>query len=246
MLVDTKTQVSDDVWQFDVCIVGSGPAGITLAREISSSGLRVALLESGGDKTVEKIQNLNTGAVESAHGYEEQTLYKGRCRQFGGTSNLWNHKVRGGAADYIRYVPLDEIDFERRDWVPESGWPFGRRDLQPFYDLAQRVSGIGKLDFRAFENGAKRSQPWQTEKIESVVSQFGSSEIFLHQNRRDLFRDERVTVILQALLLRLQMDPLSRAITSAQAGLRDGRKFQVRAKAFVLAAGGLENARILL
>ena len=246
MLVDIPTQVADGLLQFDVCIVGSGPAGITLAREISRSGLRVALLESGGDKPVEEIQNLNTGAVESAHGYEEQTLSKGRCRQFGGTSNLWNHKVRGGAADYIRYVPLDEIDFERRDWVPESGWPFGRRDLQPFYDLAQRVCGVGKLDFRGFETETKRSQPWQTEKIESVVSQFGSSEIFLHQNRRDLFRDERVTVILQALLLRLQMDPLSRAITSAQAGLRDGRKFQVRAKAFVLAAGGLENARILL
>jgi choline dehydrogenase-like flavoprotein len=246
MLVDTSTQLLSSSLQFDVCIVGSGPAGITLAREISRSGFRVALLESGGDKPVEKAQNLNTGAVESTHGYEEQTLSKGRCRQFGGTSNLWNHKVRGGATDYIRYVPLDEIDFERRDWVPESGWPFGRRDLEPFYDLAQRVCGVGQLDFRAFKAGTKKSQPWQTEKIESVVSQFGSSEIFLQQYRRDLFRDERVGVILQASLLRLQMDPISRAITSAQAGLPDGRKFQVRAKAFVLAAGGLENARILL
>ena len=143
MLVDTSTQLLSGSLQFDVCIVGSGPAGITLAREISRFGLRVALLESGGNKPVEVTQNLNTGAVESTHGYEEQTLSKGRGRQFGGTSNLWNHKVRGGAADYIRYVPLDEIDFERRDWVPESGWPFGRRDLQPFYDLARRVCGVG-------------------------------------------------------------------------------------------------------
>ena len=107
------------------------------------------------------------------------------------------------SARYIRYVPLDEIDFERRDWVPESGWPFSRRDIQPFYERAQKVCGIGKFDDRsgAWETGTKKSQPWQTEKIESVVSQFGSSEIFLKRYRRELVRDERVTVILRGALL---------------------------------------------
>ena len=248
MLVDNATNVSDGFLQFDVCIVGSGPAGITLAREISRAGLRVCLLESGGrHKPPEDTQNLNAGAVDSAHGYREQTLREGRRRQFGGTANLWNHEVRGESARYIRYVPLDEIDFEPRDWVPESGWPFSRREIQPFYERAQQVCGIGKFDFRAgaWETWTKNSQPWQTEKIESVVSQFGSSGIFLEHYRRELVRDERVTVILRAVLLQLQMDSLSRAITSAHAGTPDGRKFQVRAQVFVLAAG-LENARILL
>src|SRR5271166_5554643 len=195
MLVDNSTNVLDDLLQFDVCIVGSGPAGITLAREICRAGLRVCLLESGGHKSAKETENLNAGAVDSAHGYREQTLREGRCRQFGGTANLWNHEVRGESARHIRYVPLDEIDFEHRDWVPESGWPFSRREIQPFYERAQQVCGIGKFDYRA---GAweKSSQPWQTEKIESVVSQFGSSEIFLEHYRRELVRDERVTVIL--------------------------------------------------
>ena len=52
-------------------------------------------------------------------------------------------------ARHIRYVPLDEIDFERRGWVPESGWPFSRREIQPFYERAQQVCGIGKFDYRA-------------------------------------------------------------------------------------------------
>jgi choline dehydrogenase-like flavoprotein len=247
MLVDAATQVPDDFLQFDVCIVGSGPAGITLARELSRSGLRICVLESGGNKSVEEAQSLNAGTVESPHGYRERLLQEGRHRQFGGTANLWNHKSRGVSDRHIRYVQLDEIDFERRDWIPESGWPFSRRELQPFYDRAKLVCGIGKYDpAGAGGNGTKRSQLWQTEEIESVISQLGSSKIFLDQYRRELSCDERVTVILRAVLLRLQMDPLSRAISSAEAGAPDGRKFRVRARAFVLAAGGLENARILL
>ena len=99
MLLDSSQQMPDSLQLYDVCIVGSGPAGITLAREISGAGLRVCLLESGGQKSMEKSEDLNSGAVDSVHGYEEQTLLNGRCRRFGGTSNLWNHQVRGGSAD---------------------------------------------------------------------------------------------------------------------------------------------------
>jgi choline dehydrogenase-like flavoprotein len=89
MLFDFTTQLPTDSSQFDVCIVGSGPAGITLAREISRSGLTVCLLESGGYKLVAEIEDLNAGVVDSAHGYDEEVLRQGRCRQFGGTANLW-------------------------------------------------------------------------------------------------------------------------------------------------------------
>jgi GMC oxidoreductase len=63
-----------------------------------------------------------------------------------------------------------------------SGWPFSRREIQHFYERAQEVCGIGKFDYRAaaWETGTDKSHPWQTEKIESVVSQFGSSEIFVN------------------------------------------------------------------
>jgi choline dehydrogenase-like flavoprotein len=248
MLIDTAPQIPDDLLQFDVCIVGSGPAGITLAREISCAGLRVCLVESGAHKFTEEIQELNAGFVDSAHGYREEILREGRRRQFGGAANLWNHQIRGEPARYIRYVPLDEIDFEQRDWVPESGWPFSRQEIEPFYERAQQVCGVKNLDHRPgiLETWTKSGRLWQTEKIESIVSRFGLSGIFLEHYRRELVRDQRVTVILRAVVLQFQMDPLSRAIISGQAGTPDGRKFRIRARAFVLAAGGLENARILL
>jgi choline dehydrogenase-like flavoprotein len=246
MLIDTTSEVPNESLQFDICIVGSGPAGITLAREIARSGYRVGLLESGGYKRMEDTECLDAGSVDSPHGYREENLREGRRRQFGGSSNLWNHQVRGGSARHIRYVPLDEIDFERRDWVPESGWPFSRREIQPFYERAKEVCGIGQLNYPAgvLPAGTDRL-PWQTGKIESVISQFGSSGIFLEDYRRELVRSERATVLLHALLLKLQMDPFSRTINSAKVASADGRKFQIKARVFVLAAGGLENARIL-
>ena len=166
MLIDINTQVPDDLLQFDVCIVGSGPAGITLAREISRAGLRVCLLESGGHNPAAKIQDLNAGAVDSTHGYREEPLWEGRRRQFGGTANLWNHRIRGESARHIRYVPLDEIDFEQRDWVPESGWPFSRRDIEAFYERAEQVCGIKKFDYRSgtLEIGTKNYRPGNRKK----------------------------------------------------------------------------------
>src|ERR1700756_2108552 len=110
MLIDTSKEVSEDFLRVDVCIVGSGPAGITLARQICRSGLRVCLLESGGRKPSEAAQNLNTSAVDSVQGYRGQRWRGGGRRRLGGTGNLGNHELRGQSARHVRYVPLDEID----------------------------------------------------------------------------------------------------------------------------------------
>lgn len=248
MLIDVAPHARGDLARFDVCIVGSGPAGITVAREVCRTGLSVCLVESGAHKSSGKIQDLNAGVVDSAHGYREEVLREGRCRRFGGTANLWNHQIRGEPARYVRYVPLDEIDFESRDWVPESGWAFSRQAIEPFYQRAQQVCGINSFECppEFVEAGTKNGRLWQTEKIESVVSQLGLAETFVEHYRRELILDQRVTVILRATLLQFQMDPLSRVITSGQVRTPDGRKFWIRARTFVLAAGGLENARILL
>jgi choline dehydrogenase-like flavoprotein len=248
MLIEIAPQARGDLSRFDVCIVGSGPAGIAVARELCRAGLSVCLVESGAHKSSGRIQDLNAGVIDSAHGYREETLREGRCRRFGGTANLWNHQIRGEPARYVRYLPLDEIDFETRDWVPESGWPFARQAIEPFYEHAQQICGIKSFDCppEILEAETKNERLWQTEKIESIVSQFGLAEIFVEHYRRELVRDHRVAIILRATLLHFQMDALSRVITSGQVGTPDGRKFWIRARTFVLAAGGLENSRILL
>ena len=47
MLFDFNFQTDIDK-HYDVCVVGTGPAGITLARKLSEAGQTVLLLEAGG------------------------------------------------------------------------------------------------------------------------------------------------------------------------------------------------------
>jgi len=97
--------------QYDVCICGTGPAGITTARKLASRGKRVALLEGGGLSYSDESQELYHGkSVGRQYWYVEEL---GRLRYFGGTSNHWSG----------RCGILDPIDFEQREYFGLPGWP---------------------------------------------------------------------------------------------------------------------------
>ena len=118
----------------DVCVVGAGPAGLTLTRELASRGVSVCLVEAGGRDVDRAVQRQSRGESD---GYPIHRLQSSRVRALGGT--LRHHRVErhGWLAR-----PLDPIDFERRDAVPDSGWPFGRRHLDPYYARAAAHCGI--------------------------------------------------------------------------------------------------------
>jgi len=249
MLIDTSERVPNGSFESDICIVGTGPAGIVVALELAKSGLRICLLESGGQKLEPGPTDLNAGSVDSAHNYPAEIVRDGRRRQLGGSANLWNHQKYGGRGKMIRYVPLDEIDFEQRDWVPMSGWPFSRSALAPFYRRAHRVCGIGPFEWSADEwrSKCRTSDIWQTERVETVISQFGTAEVFLKDHLEKLEKTANVFIFTHASLFSLNRNPRQPdAISTAEVVRSDGRRFQVKASRFVLAAGGLENARILL
>src|SRR5690348_16252376 len=94
--IDTKFPL-----EADICLIGSGPAGSTIARELKDSGLRILILESGGLEPEPDSDALNQ--IEDIG----VTLFNGRDRILGGTSHTW-----GG-----RCIPFDEIDYEARPWV---------------------------------------------------------------------------------------------------------------------------------
>jgi choline dehydrogenase-like flavoprotein len=126
--------------QADVCIVGAGAAGITLARELSGSGLTAVLLESGYLEPDPATRDLYAGTVTGTPFGEleaEDALAAARLRYFGGTTGHW--------AGFCR--PLDPIDFEPRPGPGPSGWPLRRSDLDPWYERAMEVLGIGPMAF---------------------------------------------------------------------------------------------------
>ena len=136
MFVDARSVPPGTVIETEVCIVGAGAAGITLAREFINSGFRVALLESGDFDFKDKTQDLYGGANIGRRYFDPKDVGL-RLRYFGGTTNHW-----GGWC-----APLDPLDFEEREGVPHSGWPFSRDYLEPWYRRAQTVLQLGPYGY---------------------------------------------------------------------------------------------------
>jgi choline dehydrogenase-like flavoprotein len=125
-MIEGLNQLPDKViLETDVCIIGSGAAGLMMALEFIAAGIEFVMLEGGELKPTAEGQNLYDGEIG---GEAFRGLKEGRSRQFGGTTGLW-----GGQC-----VTLDPHDFEKRSWVPFSGWPIARETLTPFYERARR------------------------------------------------------------------------------------------------------------
>jgi FAD binding domain len=122
----------------DVCIVGAGPAGITIASELDKCGVRICLLEAGGREVERRFQRQSRGESD---GYPIHRLHASRLRAFGGTLRHPSFTNGGWAAR-----PLDPIDFEPREGRPEFGWPFQREHLDPYYTRAQSAYGVRRFD----------------------------------------------------------------------------------------------------
>lgn len=244
MLIDARNLALDEVVKADVCVVGSGPAGITLAREFAGHNARVVLLESGGLELDARAQELNDMRTVGDPFLSPRLT---RHRQFGGNSNVWAIKIGNGEIG-VRYAPLDEIDFERRDAVPHSGWPITRAELMPFYARAQRICGLGVNDYAASAWLRSGSEPLPLEPASVVTSmfQFGPRAPFHDGYRDELMRASNVGIYVHATALELEGDPSLTRVTRLKVGSAPGRTFTVEASHYVMAMGGMENARILL
>jgi choline dehydrogenase-like flavoprotein len=224
----------------DVCIVGAGPAGITLAHALSGRGIRVLLLESGGRQVEPFSTSLNQG---DSIGRPIFRLHQSRLRAFGGTSNHW-------LDDSYRSRPLDPIDFEQRASLPYSGWPIPYAHLTPYYARAAEVSGLTGVPFDDEHFGEpldpELRRAWQGLLRPTVFRiGVGSPDFFTRYYER-FERDPHVTVVLHATVVDLDLDDDRRTVRSVEVARPDGTRGRVSARVVVLAAGGIENPRILL
>jgi len=191
MFVDTRTVDEGYVVEATVCIVGAGVAGITLALEMNRLGIDTCLLESGGYKADDETRDLYRG--ENA-GLPYSFADGSRSRFLGGSSNCWGGWCR----------PLDPWDFDKREWVPHSGWPFGLDELAPYYARTHAWLKLGPNNFdpefweRAIGRPDVRRIPLLTGKVRDTVAQFSPPARFGKLYRSALERSACVRVFLHA------------------------------------------------
>lgn len=222
----------------DVCVVGAGAAGIPLALSLSGRGLTVLLLEAGERTRDGKAQAHYEGEVadERLH----SPLHRYRLRGLGGSTSLW-----GG-----RCMPFDPIDFETRPWVPDSGWPISHEGLQPYYARANAWAEAGRYAYDA--RTALPLAPPLIAGFESDIVRTHGLERFScptdfgvrYRKRLEVAPDVRVLAGAHCTAVRLEPDGAS--VRALEVATLDGNRFQVAARAVVLATGGLETARLLL
>lgn len=229
----------------DVCIIGAGPAGLTLARELVASNGTVILLESGGVDSDDELQALNDGV---ALGSPYRGLRATRHRQIGGSANLWNTAIEGRAA--AKYVPLDHVDFVEHTAFHQSGWPppFDRSHLKPFYERAHTVCGLGAFDSHSARWARREGHgPPLTDRDDLTVRVYhaGPASQFTTALPDEIRRSENIRLVHNATCRSLLADG-ARRVVGADATSNAGNVFRVDARLFVVAAGAVENARLLL
>jgi hypothetical protein len=230
---------------YDVCVIGAGPAGISAALELANLGLLVALIESGSENTPASIQSLSNAQIQTpnAHSPMHEAVHRG----LGGTSAIW-----GG-----RCVPLDEVDFYLRDYVPHASWPISHTELTPYYPRACEFLQVGKPHFSvdSCKNLASKDQALSEKFVESDTLSGKHLERWsqipnmwsVHKNsiknhpRIRIFTDLTCIGFCQA-----QANQAVTAISLKQSLLKNSLLKTLQAKAFVLACGGVESTRLIL
>ncbi len=223
----------------DICIVGSGAAGISLALKLADSGLAVLLLEAGGLKAEPETQTLYSGSVTNTLLHSPPDTY--RQRRFGGTTTIW-----GG-----RCMPFDEIDFEKREYIPHSDWPISLEDLEPYYPEANRLCEAGEYAY-TMDSAFNTPRPPMIEGFESenfsthTLERFSCPTDFGMRYIHKLRSARNIQLVLHANVINIQAGANGKNITGLTISTRDGKRHQILARTYVLATGGLETARLLL
>lgn len=235
MIIDAEAIDAGSALHTGVCIVGAGAAGITLAGELERAGIDTVVLESGGEAYEPQVQALYQGELAGRRYFP---LHVTRLRMLGGSTNHWGGFSR----------KLDPLDFEFRDWVEPSGWPFGSEELESYYARAHELCELGPADYRLarWEDGQRPRLPLDEGPLRTGIFQNSTPTRFGQRYRDALAEASHVRVILHATVLDIGLHADGGHVRELAVGTLSGRRFTVTARQVVLAAGGIENPRLLL
>ncbi|HEX4027955.1 MAG TPA: GMC family oxidoreductase, partial [Rhizomicrobium sp.] len=241
-LIDARSLPDATVLTPDLAIIGGGPAGISLALALANSKLNIMLLESGGLNFDPNIQNMYAG---SETGLRYTALDAGRLRFLGGSTNHWGGWCR----------PMDEADFEARDWMPHSGWPITRDALKEHYPRAQELVEAGTWMYDKSDATMAAMAPMMPLGAGGLYTswfQFSKTRdsvlptYFGHRYEQDLRAARNVTPYTHANVTGIRLTHDGKSVDHLDVATLNGKHFKVKPRMVVLACGGMENARLLL
>jgi choline dehydrogenase-like flavoprotein len=219
----------------DVCIIGAGAAGITIAREFLGTRYNVVVLEGGGYNPEADSQKLFESEVV---GLPHTSIHDGRARVLGGTTTLW-----GGQA-----LRFEDLDFKVRSWVPNSGWPIPREALDPYYERAERALHLGaRIPFQDLCSSFGVEPPaFDQNKLYVECSRWSPKPNFGKTYREELKNAPNVSVLLHANVTAIVTNQAATAVENVDFKTLNGKKGIAKARFYVICCGGIETARLLL
>ncbi len=236
-ITNARDLPGDSVLRSDVCIVGSGAAGIALARRLLRTKMRVLLVEAGGldVRTAGEVGRWGVNPVGEPLRNPEPSRGVG----VGGSTELWFGRIA---------VP-DPIDFERREWVPHSGWPIGLDELRPWIDEAAKFLGVpnfDRIDIDRWEPNSTIAAFRRPNESELGVFLWSTTDNPGRHYRNEIERSVNVQLLHDATACALTQREHSGSIESLELRVTPSHGIRVESKCYVLAGGGIENPRLLL
>jgi choline dehydrogenase-like flavoprotein len=243
-LIGDLVNCPDRVIDVEICIIGAGPTGYTIAAELARTGRSILVLESGAkDGETEFAAGLNQ--VENVGQPRIVDQRQVRNRTLGGSSSTWSG----------RCAILDPIDYALRSWVPRSGWPVSENEMKPYVRRAADYLGLQHLDCTEAELAGcdvpTGGLTLEESDLRWVLWQFSRSNGFADDYVRfgpqfERLRADNVRVLTNATATELVPSIDGKRIEEIRILAPDRTAYKVRSRWTILCGGGIENARLLL
>jgi choline dehydrogenase-like flavoprotein len=223
----------------DICVIGAGIAGLTLAWELRHSGLKIVVVEGGGLSDEARSQALYDTGVEFV-GQANGGVSNGRFRVYGGSGTRWGGQL----------IPLADYEMAPRAAVIGSGWPIPPAALKPYFNRLDAMLGLKQTSFEA---DGFRAAGRKTPVIESDILSVRFSKWLPWRKRNigrffrpELEKNPEVTVLYHANAVELLCGGPDDTITGVRLRSYDGHEQILQARKFVVALGTIETVRLLL
>ena len=221
-----------------VAVVGSGPAGVTLALELANRGVHVLILEGGGLEEDTTQQDLVAAGEIDLNRHAPLTMT--HLRQVGGTSNIW-----GG-----RSLPFDPWDFEVRSVTGAARWPISYEEIASYIPTACSWLDCGRNVFTARDVPTMPTTMFpglpDDEVSTSTLERWSLPLSFKQSYLADLKANRRIRLVHGLTCTQIETDGASGRAVALRCRNLVGGEARIEADTFVVAAGGIESTRLLL